>query len=461
MSELGATSPQEFVSKYKPYPEYKDSMIEWLHSIPKHWLSTKVKYGFDITLGKMLTKEPKDSSYELKPYLKAINIQPEGVNVSAIEKMWFSPSEIKSLRLKRNDVLISEGGDVGRSAIWNEELPECYIQNAVNRARAFKKHSPRFFYYWMIFLKQSGYIEILCNKSTIAHYTAEKVEASPLLLPIEEEQYNIAAFLDYETAQIDRLIAKQQQLMELLKEKRQAVISHVVTKGLNPNASMKDSCVEWLGQVPEHWNTPKLFYVTSRIGDGLHSTPIYQEGTGYFFVNGNNLNNGDVTVGSTAKGVPFEEYQAHYINLDERSVLLSINGTIGNVALYRNEPIILGKSAAYINCKAMLSPDYLRWYLTIDQAKLYYKLEATGTTIYNLSLGSIRNMKVLLPPMQEQHIIAQFCSASYLKYEQLISAAIKKMSILQERRTALISAAVTGKIDLRGWTLPSDNEVTA
>ena len=281
-----------------------------------------------------------------------------------------------------------------------------------------------------------------------------------LPIPTDTEQRTIAAFLDYETSQIDRLIAQQQRLIELLKEKRQAVISHAVTKGLNPSAPMKDSGVEWLGQVPKHWDTPKLFYVTSRVGDGLHSTPIYQDGTGYYFVNGNNLDNGYVAIGSTAKEIPFEEYQSHYIHLDETSVLLSINGTIGNVALYRQEPIILGKSAAYVNCKAILSPYYLRWYLTTNQAKLYYDLEVTGTTIYNLSLGSIRKMKVLVPPMEEQNFIARSCEASYLKYEELISASFKKMNLLQERRTALISAAVTGKIDLRGWTPPVD-EVAA
>ena len=182
---------------YKAYPEYRDSGIEWLANIPSHWSSTQIKYGFDITLGKMLTKEPKNDSYQLKPYLKAVNIQPSGIDVSSVDKMWFSPSELVSLRVEKDDLLISEGGDVGRSAIWREELSECYIQNAINRARAIKANSSKFLLYWMHSLKHSDFINIICNKATIAHYTAEKVEASPLFLPPSEEQQKIANSLLY------------------------------------------------------------------------------------------------------------------------------------------------------------------------------------------------------------------------------------------------------------------------
>lgn len=441
---------------YPAYSEYNNSDVAWIEKYPSHWKCSKVKHYLEKLIAGG-TPESGNTDYwidsgEGTPWVSIadITLNPD---VSTTKKD-VTDAGIKAKNLKilpKGTILYSIFASLGK-------VGEAKVRLTTNQAILglvpTKKLNKELFKYWLQSVE--AHLGLLSSSNTQDNLNAEKVGNLPILLPPVEEQQTIVAFLNYETARIDRLIAKQQRLIDLLKEKRQAVISHAVIKGLNPNASMKDSCVEWLGQVPGHWNTPKLFYVTSRIGDGLHSTPIYQEGTGYFFVNGNNLNNGNITVGSTAKEVPFEEYQAHYISLDGRSVLLSINGTIGNVALYRNEPIILGKSAAYINCKAMLSPDYLRWYLTTDQAKLYYKLEATGTTIYNLSLGSIRNMKVLLPPMHEQKTIAQFCSASYLKYEQLISAAIKKMSILQERRTALISAAVIGKIDLRGWTQPAE-----
>jgi len=442
------------MAKYKAYPEYKDSGVEWLGEIPRHWVCTQIKYGYDVTLGKMLQKNKSSFKDELKPYLKAQNIQPTGVDLNIVDLMWFSPEEQTKLLLKPNDVLISEGGDVGRSTIWLEQLDECYIQNAINRVRAIKGNSSSFLNYWMIYLKSADFINTLCNKATIAHYTAEKVEMSPVLLPTSNEQLLISAFLDHETAKIDNLIEKQKQLIELLKEKRQAVISHAVTKGINPDVPMKDSGVEWLGEVPEHWDIPKLLHVTRTIGDGLHSTPEYDNETGYYFINGNNLVNGKISIGVTAKEVSKSEYNKHYVHLDEASVLLSINGTIGNVAVYNNERIILGKSAAYVKCGDKLNVNYLMYCFITDEARYYFDLEVTGTTIFNLSLNSIRQMKVCIPPLEEQKLIIDYCFAQENKYNYLIHSADTAIKLMQERRTALISAAVTGKIDVRNWVAP-------
>ncbi|HCT7984638.1 TPA: restriction endonuclease subunit S [Serratia liquefaciens] len=442
------------MAKYKAYPEYKDSGVEWLGEIPRHWVCTQIKYGYDVTLGKMLQKNKSSFKDELKPYLKAQNIQPTGVDLNIVDLMWFSPEEQTKLLLKPNDVLISEGGDVGRSTIWLEQLDECYIQNAINRVRAIKGNSSSFLNYWMIYLKSADFINTLCNKATIAHYTAEKVEMSPVLLPTSNEQLRISAFLDHETAKIDNLIEKQKQLIELLKEKRQAVISHAVTKGITPDVPMKDSGVEWLGEVPEHWDIPKLLHVTRTIGDGLHSTPEYDNETGYYFINGNNLVNGKISIGVTAKEVSKSEYNKHYVHLDEASVLLSINGTIGNVAVYNNERIILGKSAAYVKCGDKLNVNYLMYCFITDEARYYFDLEVTGTTIFNLSLNSIRQMKVCIPPLEEQKLIIDYCFAQENKYNYLIHSADTAIKLMQERRTALISAAVTGKIDVRNWVAP-------
>ncbi len=200
-----------------------------------------------------------------------------------------------------------------------------------------------------------------------------------------------------------------------------------------------------------------MLYITTRIGDGLHSTPIYQDGTGYYFINGNNLVDGEIVITDTAKEVPESEFIKHQVTLDKSTVLLSINGTIGKVALYNNESVILGKSAAYINCHSELLPSYLASYLTTSEARNYYDLEVTGTTIFNLSLSSIRNMRVPLPSINEQAEIVQFITKQYLRYESLIQSADKQNKLLKERRTALISAAVTGKIDVRYWQNNNQN----
>jgi len=213
------------------YPKYKDSGVEWLGEVPEGWPVTALKRGFEVTLGKMLQTESSSSDDALLPYLRAANIQWAGVDITDIKVMWFSERDRRQLRLMPGDLLISEGGDVGRSCIWSSELEECYFQNSVNRVRALDQNSNRYLYYWIATIKSKGYVDIICNKSTIAHFTAEKVAAVPVPFPTSGEQQTIAAFLDRETAKIDALVAEQENLIALLKEKRQAVISHAVTKG--------------------------------------------------------------------------------------------------------------------------------------------------------------------------------------------------------------------------------------
>ncbi|MGE1158516.1 restriction endonuclease subunit S [Pantoea agglomerans] len=442
------------MAKYKAYPEYKDSGIEWLGDIPTHWICTQIKYGYDITLGKMLQKNKSSSKDELKPYLKAQNIQPTGIDLSVVDNMWFSPDEKNKLLLKKNDVLISEGGDVGRSAIWQGQLVECYIQNAINRARAMNGNSPYFLNYWMVYLKSSDFINTLCNKATIAHYTAEKVESSPLLLPNSDEQLHISLFLDHETAKIDTLIEKQQQLIELLKEKRQAVISHAVTKGLNPDVLMKDSGVEWLGDLPCHWQalpTKRLFRLVAEPAE----------------IN----NNYELLSVYTAIGV------APRKDLEPKGNKASTTDGYWKV---RQGDIIVNKLLAWMgavgfsNYDGVTSPAYdiLRKVKDINPKFYHYlfRLELTQREFKRWSRG-IMEMRLRLyfeelgriimpvPPRQEQDVIVEEIEKIEHQYSQLENIASHQIDLLQERRTALISAAVTGKIDVRDWVAPDTQDV--
>jgi type I restriction enzyme S subunit len=210
-----------------------------------------------------------------------------------------------------------------------------------------------------------------------------------------------------------------------------------------PYPEYKDSGVGWLDGIPLGWALPKLKYKTTRIGDGLHSTPKYGEGTGFYFVNGNNLGRGNIDLGSSAKEVPESEYKKHYVQLDQNSVLLSINGTIGNVSRYNNEPVILGKSAAYINCTFGLLPEFLMYYLQSCEIQRYFDLEVTGTTIYNLSLNSIRQLVVCKPVESEQQTIANFLDHETAKIDTLIDKQQQLITLLKEKRQAVISHAVT------------------
>ncbi|MCY4471387.1 MAG: restriction endonuclease subunit S [Kistimonas sp.] len=441
------------VGKYKMYPEYKDSGVEWLGDVPENWGSTQIKYGYQITLGKMLQKEAKNHDDVLKPYLKSVNIQPDGISVEKIEQMWFSPSDISSLRLKNGDVLISEGGDVGRSAIWKEELPECYIQNAINRARPFENNSSAFLHYWMHMLKSSDFIQIICNKATIAHYTAEKVESSPLFLPSDTEARSIANFLDHETAKIDTLIEEQQSLIRLLKEKRQAVISHAVTKGLNPDAPMKDSGVEWLGEGPEHWEVKRLKHV-SEVVDCRNKTPEYFDDGEYFVVRTTNVKkqklnfNGALYTDEknfkiwTQRGIP-----------PAGSILFTREAPAGEICLVpENLKFCLGQRMMNFISYEEEYKSFLFDFLLSDCLERYIESVSHGSTVTHLRVEQVQNIPVIVPPKEEADVIHQYLGRIKSKYHDLTQEAEQAIELMQERRTALISAAVTGKIDVRDWS---------
>tara|TARA_R110001583_G_scaffold59932_6_gene178401 strand:+ start:16749 stop:18059 length:1311 start_codon:yes stop_codon:yes gene_type:complete len=420
--------------KYVAYPEYKSSGVEWLGDMPVHWLTTKIKYGYDITLGKMLQKEAKSSEDSFRPYLKAINIQSYGVSLKQVGKMWFSPSDLRSLKLIDGDILISEGGDVGRSAIWRNELPDCYIQNAINRARPKMNRSSRFLFYWVNMLKGSDYIDILCNKATISHYTVEKLENSPLLIPSDDEAEKIANFLDHETAKIDTLIDKQQQLIKLLKEKRQAVISHAVTKGLNHDAAMKDSGVEWLGEVPEHWTVGRLKNVL-RMRNGKDYKDVEVEEGGY------------PVYGS---GGIFKR-SSDYL-YDGKSVLFGRKGTI-------DKPLVV--SGKFWTVDTMFYSEVLQnalpEYIYFQASMFPFSLLSTNTALPSMTQADLLELPFVIPPYKEQSEINLIIQQKTNEYNLLIGKAEHAIGLMVERRTALISAAVTGKIDVRNWVMPTSS----
>jgi type I restriction enzyme S subunit len=155
---------------------------------------------------------------------------------------------------------------------------------------------------------------------------------------------------------------------------------------------MKPSGIEWLGDVPEHWEVTRLSRLASSIGDGLHGTPEYIDESEFHFINGNNLVDGSISITETTGCVSEAEFNEHRSELDVTTVLLSINGTIGNLALYRGESVMLGKSAAYIKCGNRLAREYLYWLLQSTPMHRYFEQSATGTTISNLSLDSVRRL---------------------------------------------------------------------
>ncbi|MGB4217351.1 MAG: restriction endonuclease subunit S, partial [Thermacetogeniaceae bacterium] len=230
LQEKRQTIITEAVTKgLNPNVSMKDSGIEWIGEIPENWKVTKVKYYYDVCLGKMIQPNQEDYSDTLEYYLCAINVTWDGIDISNLKEMWFSNEDKKKYSIKSGDLIVCEGGDVGRASIWDGRVENCYIQNAVHRVREKKNSLNKYLYYWLYFLKHAGYIDLICNKATIMHYTYEKFLNTILVIPHLGEQQEIINYLDEKIEEINSLKKEIEQQIQKLKEYRQSLIFEAVT----------------------------------------------------------------------------------------------------------------------------------------------------------------------------------------------------------------------------------------
>ncbi|WP_334380398.1 restriction endonuclease subunit S [Bradyrhizobium sp. AZCC 1577] len=272
-----------------------------------------------------------------------------------------------------------------------------------------------------------------------------------LPVPPLAEQLAIAGLLDRETAKIDALVQEQQRLMELLKQKRQAVISHAVTKGLSPKTPMKDSGVEWLGQVPKHWSTAKLRSLTRQIVDGAHFTPTYV-GDGVPFLRVTDITRPTIEL-EEVKRIPLAEHNelSKRCRPEKGDLLLSKNGTIGVPKVIDWEwEFSIFVSLCLIKFSDEMNAEYAAFVFRSRAIETQIEDGSKQSTVTNLHLEKIASFRFPVPPLDEQSLIVTRLNEAVSQLDGLMSTASRAVELLQERRAALISAAVTGKIDVRG-----------
>ncbi len=405
----------------KRYPKYKPSGVEWIGEIPEHWEVLPLKIISKIILGKMLTLEEK-KGFIKKPYLRAQNIKWLNPELDDIKEMWFSQEESEKLKIYKNDLLVSEGGEVGRTCIWNENIKNCCVQNSVHIVRIKNKYFARYFLYHFYATGSIGYFNAIVNKISIAHLTVEKLRDVRFLVPPLNEQKLITDFLDSKNSFIEESIQKKERLIELLKEERSAIINRAVTKGIDPNVRLKDSGVEWLGKIPEHWEVKKLKYIlTIKNGDSIKQEDLLDSG-GYTAYGGN----GPI---------------GNHISYNHDGVALVI-GRVG--AKCGNVHLVKGKK--WVSDNALIGevtelPDFMFLLLTSMNLNQYANQNAqpliTGTLI--------RDQIVALPPLVEQNQITEYIKSYNTIVSRAKSNAEAEVALLREYRTALINEVVTGK----------------
>ncbi len=447
--------------RFRPYPAYKDSGVEWLGEIPGHWALAPVYARYEVALGKMLDAKRVTREFSGQ-YLRNVDVQWDQVNTENLPEMDFAPSEHDRYLLRPGDLLVCEGGEVGRTATWRGELVECFYQ--LHRVRALAEGEvPRFFYYLMYMLAKRGVFSAGGNPNTIDHLTAIQLRHYRVPFAPPDEQRAIAAFLDRETARIDALVAKKERLSELLQEQRTALITRAVTKGLpaeaaakaglDPNVPMKDSGVEWLGEIPAHWMVKRLWHLTPsdrRIMYGI-VLPGPNVDDGVPIVKGGDVSPERLRLERLNRTT--REIESGYVRsrLRGNDLVYAIRGSIGEVAMVPDEleGANLTQDAARI---AYTSSTHGPWLVhALKSSAVFAQLEAgaLGATIRGINIRDLKRASMAVPPHDEQRAIAAFLDRETARIDALVAKVRDAIDRLKELSNALISAAVTGKIDVR------------
>ncbi len=441
------------------YSQYKDSGVQWLGEVPAHWLIDRIKASVESARNGVWGEEPKGDESDIAcvrvadfDRTKLLVKEPVPTYRSITEK------ERAGRLLSRGNLLLekSGGGDlqpVGQVVMYQLEVP-AVCSNFVAKVMLKQGMVSGFWNY----LHSAAYsvgvnLGSINQTSGIQNLDQDRYFNERAPYPPAVEQTDIAAFLDRETAKIDALIAEQEKLLTLLAEKRQATISHAVTKGLNPDAPMKDSGVAWLGEVPAHWEVVPLKRLLSNVKAGPFGSALTKEmyvGAGYRVYGQEQVIPADFSVGDyyIDEG-KFAELQQYAVKPGD--ILISCVGTFGKIAIVPEgiEPGVINPRLIRLRVLPRLAARYLEAVLRSSVVFEQFSMVSRGGTLDVINIGTLSAVTLVVPPPWEQEAILKFLDVETTKLDALKVEAECAIDLLKERRSALISAAVTGKIDVR------------
>jgi len=443
---------------FPAYDKYQATGIEWFPKVPSEWTVTK--------LGRLLDELPcygvlvPDSDDDGMPMLRITDMENGNANRHSLNKISQALSDQYSRTLVEvGDVVLSVVGTIGVAFKVDTDLAGVNLSRAVARIQVSDALHAEYLCWIFQSIQFRRYVDLICTGTAQRVLNMGDLTAFSVAAPDIDEQRAISSFLDVETSKIDGLVSEQRRLIELLKEKRQAVISHAVTKGLNPNAPMKPSGIQWLGDVPEHWDVVKVKHGITKIGQGwspnCHSEPASDDEWGVVKVgccNKFDLNEAE------QKRLPLEIEPVIDYEIQNGDILMSRGNTIdlvGMAALVQDvRPRLLLCDLVY-RFRArdeLFDPAFLVHSLRSKNVRSQIACNAVGSsaTMKKVSQELVRNLEICRPPLKEQQEISQRLATKIATFDSLVDDAERAIELLQERRTALISAAVTGKIDVRG-----------
>ncbi len=440
------------------YPKYKASGVEWLGEVPSHWAVERFKWQVDRNDGGVWGEDPDGLNDTI--VLRSTDQTVDGrwqLDDSACRKL--TESEINASLLAEGDLLVTKSSGsslhIGKTTLVTRGIAalRCCYSNFMQRIRLKTSFAPALAWYVMNNDLARLQFDLRSNSTTgLANLNGTMIGEITVSVPPRAEQDAIAAFLDRETAKIDALVTEQRRLIDLLKEKRRAVISHAVTKGLNPHAPMKPSGVTWLGDVPEHWRVLRLKRVSPRISGRLVYQPAqYFVAEGVPFLMGNNVSERGINW-EDVKFVPEEvnkQFSQHALR--EGDVITVRVGAPGLTCVVPKEADGLNcGSLMIIRRSASFDSQWLSGVMNSFIVRSQIDLVQYGAAQEQINITDAVDFLIPTPPLVEQSAIATFLHDETAQFDALSGEAQRGIDLLRERRTALISAAVTGKIDVRG-----------
>lgn len=430
----------------KPYPEYKTSELGWLGQVPAGWSVEPLRNVTSFTTGWTPSTSIADS-YDGD--LLWANISDLGPKYLSSTAKRLSAEAIAASRIPlspRGSLLFSFKLTIGSVSIVHEDM---YTNEAIATFYPSKLLSIGFAYYALPVCVVRNASENIYGAPML---NARLIRSARVVVPPVDEQRQIADYLDTQTAKIDALIAKQERLIETLAERRQAVISHAVTKGLDPNATMKDSGHRWVGSIPVHWTPVPFIRLTLGRVDYRGATPT-KTTDGVQLITARNVKKGYIDREAAREYVSVEDYaEVMRRGIPEvGDLLLTMEAPLGNVALVDDRNIALAQRVIMFRLdRSKISPEFASYLLNGFQFQEQILSKATGSTALGLKASKLIELHVAVPPIPEQSAIVAYLDRETSRIDALSAKAREMIDVLKERRQALISAAVTGKIDVRG-----------
>lgn len=411
--------------------ELTDSGCPWIGKIPVNWNNSKIKFEYEVTLGKMVQPKQEHANDTLENYLCAANIKWDGIDESVHKQMWLSEKEKEQYLLHKGDILVTEGGSIGVSSVYNGEFEPCYFQNSANRLRSKKGNNTKFGYYWMNVVVNGGYIDSVCNKATISHYTKDKLSETPILAIPISEQNAIVTYLDEKCAAIDESIQKRKEIIEKLQEYRKAVITQAVFDPTRTNAE-----------------TIKLKYIFDIVAGATPKSDIESFWDGSIsWVTPADYKSDDKYVSHGAKTITDAGYESCSTTLVPKgSLVVSKRAPVGTVAIAANE---LCTNQGCLSCIPRKDINSEFYYYVLYSMTEHMKILASGTTFQEISQTSFMNMKVPYCNKAVQDAIVISLNEKCVKIGEMLSKQQAIIDKLEEYKKSIIYNAVTGKIDCR------------